>query len=638
MSGDDRRVLAGLTGAVGVAILAAAAHGARPPWLLLGWVRTAGPGLLAAALVLTAAIGVGLPLARRLLPDLEEAPRRVVALGLGLAALELLASYAGSVGLLGAPLAWAVALVGAGVAAKASVAWGRTVHGRGNAVGWLLAAWLFPTLLVAAAPPLGPDEVQYHRRFVEHAVRTGGLTLDALDPVSALAQGLHGLLALATHVGGPASGRSLCLLLGLAGLAAAGVLARELFGRGAATLTLLVGLGATAMLRHLPTMNTDLVQAPLLVGAAMVALHGAASGSRRGALGALGVLAGAAFGIKYTAALFFAPFWLLLLPRSRRDAAAWLGAALLPLLWAAPWLVRNHLEHGAALAPFVGLAGPEGLQAAFRFNHADHYGPGSGTAAVLRAPWDLLVLGREFDRRLYLGRLNPWPLVALPAIMAGLRAGGPRRLALATGLGCLLWALLLRRAVYLLPAWPVLAALTGGALASLGGQRLQAGLVGFLALWGTAELASPWQDGLASAPVATGQRSWAEHEAGDEGDAIAWLARNASAEDAVLHLWSWGWWGAPQRPLYIGAEEFTPLRAALLRAGDAARFAEQLRAESTRWVITRPVSFPRSSFPELTDVEWQQGFARPLAIGEELLRRHGIERFRRGQVAIYELR
>ncbi len=183
------------------------------------------------------------------------------------------------------------------------------------------------------------------------------------------------------------------------------------------------------------------------------------------------------------------------------------------------------------------MAFPETAPTAFAFNFDAHYGPGKSFAAMLRSPWDLFIMGREFDRRQFMGRMGIWPLIALPGIILTVRRNRQALfLLLASLLGFFLWASVLLRAVYLLPLWPLLAALTAGGLvrllpdtsgrsSGLAGGLLAAALVAVT----VAETAPAWESQLDSVAVAVGEETEGDfiQRTRPEDGALKWLRRNS---------------------------------------------------------------------------------------------------------------
>jgi hypothetical protein len=653
-----RRALPWILAAWAVGVLGWTAVESRPLHGVWGWIVTTGPHVAAAAAVVFGAWGLGEAIRRRALPDFsthDAAGRAVLALGLGLAAMQCAAVLLATLGLLGpwGGRALAALAVVAGLHASRGAEPGKGLPPVGTLV--FCVAVLATTLLLVGAPPTGPDEGQYHRRFVEHLLRTGSFPADPADPLSGLAMGLHALLALPASLGGIGAARPFCLLLGLAGLVAGHRVARRVLPPTATWMVLPIALGSASVLRTLPTINTDLTLAVFVGGAALVALDWRQAPTDPGwRPWALAILGGAALSVKYTAPLYLAPLYLVVgaallgadAGRVRARGFAALGAsALLSALFAAPWMLRNAMHGMHPLAPFLGFDPPAGLEAAFRFNFTENYGGGGSFAALVRSPVDLFVMGREFDRRHFLGRLNPWPLVALPGLLLSLRRpGAARELAVAVGLGFLGWAVVLRRVVYLLPLWPLLAAATAVGLHELLSRlgRSRATLLGAAAALGcvaAVEAGPAWLDAVDAADVATGREGAEAYLARESPHAepLAFVRAHAAPDDAVAMIWAWQAWDLEQRVIWIGAEEHTPFRELVLRAGSADAFAAVLREEGVRWVVHRQARFPRQGYPALDEATWAAAFERPLAIVDEALARHAIERWTRGDYAVYEV-
>ena len=293
------------------------------------------------------------------------------------------------------------------------------------------------------------------------------------------------------------------------------------------------------------------------------------------------------------------------------------------------------------------MEAPSALENAFVFNLTANYGPGGGLEAALRTPWDLFALGREFDRRLYLGRLNAWPLVAIPGLLLALRSRPEARaIAGAAALGFLVWAGPLRRVVYLLPLWPILAALTAGGIVEMmrlipQPARTPSSIAGAILLGAVAaaEAAAPWSAHADLAPVACGQQSREEAAAEQLPDArlLAWLRAHTGSDETIAMLWGWHAWDLPNRLLWIGAEDFTPLRLRIHRAGSADALRAELADREVRWIVHREVVFLRAAYPMMSDDEFEQAFAQPLHIADETLNRFATRRFAHGPLTVWEL-
>ncbi len=654
-----------------VSILVLSARGARPLWLVGGWLSSTGPPLLAALAVCGAAWGFGRPLRRLLLPEFgsdDPLSRGLVEWALGLGVLQTAAALLGSTGLLSGPAARLLVVLGLLAAAApwfSEPQWSSSKGARLRSIGPLHVgalvlgtALIFPALLTIGAPPMGSDEAQYHRRFVEQLLRTGRFPADPSDAQTGFAMGLHALGFFPASLVGVPGIRPFCLLLGLGAVASGERVSRRLFGSAASPIYLLVVLGSSLVLRVLPTFNTDLVLGLFVGVAVLIVLDWArVPSSPGGRPWALAIVGGTALSIKYTTPVFIAPIYcivaalLLWQPPGRERArafAALLAAALLPALFALPWMLKNLAATGEPLFPIVGMPAPSpSASSAFVYNFTENYGAGGGWRALLRSPWDLFVLGRDYDRRLFLGRLNPWPLAALPGlILVARRNRQGLFLLLAVLASFAIWSGPLRRAIYLLPAWPLLAALTAGGLAELVRSApsrtkvpLAAGLGVLLTVSSAAEVATTWSAGLESAPAACGEVSWSEFELSKVPDAhvLHWVAEHSAPDEGVAALWTWFVWGLPNPVRWIGAEDFTPLRLAIHRAGSVEALHEELRSSGVRWLIRRPHRFNRRSYPMVGDEAFRLGFEEPLAIADELVDRYATERFRYGTLSVYEL-
>jgi hypothetical protein len=257
------------------------------------------------------------------------------------------------------------------------------------------------------------------------------------------------------------------------------------------------------------------------------------------------------------------------------------------------------------------------------------------------------VLGREFDRRHYLGRVGPWPLLALPGMLILLRRGGRGAAVLVTAVAAFaLWAAPLRRVIYLLALWPLLAAASAGAVAAMRAALAERWrplatvlLAGTLVLSSVAEVASPWQDHLADAAAATGQETEEAYldRRAPYHRAFRWIAENVPRGEAVASFWTWQYWGAPQRIVWLGGDEYTPMRTMLHRAGSPERAREVLAAHGVRWVIYRRLQLIRSGYPTLDDAQYEAGFVRPFRMADDLVTRWGVLRFEDGPYWVYEL-
>ena len=637
----------------------------RPLALALHLVLEIGPDLLVAAGTLLSLWALGAPVRRRLVPNFGSNDRATCALldvGLGLSVGVAATSVLGSLGVMTPFVCRALFLCGlllAVIRAKSDRTVTDIVDMSGRTWPLILVAGglFFPSLFELAAPMLGPDESQYHRRFIEILSRTGAVPGDSEDAVSGFALGLHCIAAVPSSITGVGAARALSFLLGILGLFAGERLLRRCFGPGHAWTYVFVVTSSVTLLRVAPSLNTDLSTALLVVLIALISLDWAqAPASPEGRPWVLALLGGAALSIKFSIPLFIAPFYVIvavaiLWDERVRDRGRLLliltAAALLPALFGLPWFIKNQLILGHPLYPIFGLEIPPEAPTAFAFNFNFNYGPGSGIAALLRTPWDLFITGREFDGRHFMGRFGVWPLIAVPGVLWAARTSrAVFLLALASALGFVLWSSILLRAVYLLPLWPVLAALTAGALGALlpsqpGPARSCAVFVlGTTLVFSTvAELAPAWEDQLDSAVLATGQEQtelylqrkmpiW---------DSLQWVREHSRPEEGVAQFWCWGFWDLPNPLVWAGAESFTPLRARLLTLGSSPAVLTELRQLNVRWVIYRDPILLQPSFPTVSEADWQLGFAKTMAISEELVRDHLTLRHEQSGFSIYEV-
>jgi hypothetical protein len=424
-------------------------------------------------------------------------------------------------------------------------------------------------------------------------------------------------------------------------------IAARIGGSTAGALTLLITCGAVSLVRALPVVSTD-IPLGLFVSAAILLLLSREQDMHpldaRFAC-ALGLIGGAAFSIKYTAALYLAPVWLGAVwaaLRTGRTSAVLpiVGSALLPLLFAAPWLIANAAAGLHPLYPIQGIVAPEGLEAAFRFNQTENYGAGAGVLAWLRTPWDLFALGTEFDRRHFLGRLGAWPLLAFPGIVLALRRVPVRLVAGIAFCGFALWAGPLRRVPYLLPLWPTIAALCGVGFAELlpAGRtsRIAATLgVGLLA---AAEVGPAWSSALADVDVSAGLASPEDiiEERAESAQAWRWIRENVSERETVLAVYTWEVLAPSHRVIWACAEECPTVRLRLLEAGSGVGALAMLEELGSRWMVVKQQPFVRSGYPGLTDSEFEAGYTKPARVLDELTGLHGTERFRAGLYTVYE--
>jgi len=246
-----------------------------------------------------------------------------------------------------------------------------------------------------------------------------------------------------------------------------------------------------------------------------------------------------------------------------------------------------------------------------------------------------------------MGRFGFWPLVAIPGVLlVASRSRVVLLLLLASLAGFFLWAGILMRAVYLLPLWPVLAALTAGGLMALlpaapGRARAAATAALALSLGAStvAELAPAWEDQLQALPVAAGEEKQTDYllRHMPAAGALDWIRRNSSPEEGVAQFWCWGWWDLPNRLVWTGGESYTPLRSRILQLGSSEAVLDELRSLNVRWVLYSQPTLLRASFPSVSDEDWQLGFLDAMNVADELLRDRLILRHQAGVFRVYEV-
>lgn len=404
-----------------------------------------------------AAHGIGAWLVQRLAPRLRGADRALVALALGRWAFMAAAVLLGLLGALTPPLVL-------GLAAAATLATlprrrlalrpGPSMALRGAPPIALLGTALLPALGLALAPVLAQDALQYQLALPARWLAHGGFAefphwYGAWFPAQTSLWLVWGM-ALPGELAELAA--SLAVLQLAAECAALVVVTARALGlpREAAWLAAGALLGATTLLRLAGLASTDIAAA----WAMAVLLRLVVEPSARPL--AVGLALGVAGAVKYTAAFFAAPLWLVW--SRRRGWAAALSSALAAWALLVPWLLRSWRQGGHPLAPFfsplladAGHIGPG-------------YGPGHAPLQILEGAATVFLLAQEGDGRWFAARFHSLPLLGLPAL-ALVRDRRARELLLVCVCGVLGWSALHQRGAYLLAGWPLLCLGTGWGLA-----------------------------------------------------------------------------------------------------------------------------------------------------------------------------
>jgi hypothetical protein len=247
------------------------------------------------------------------------------------------------------------------------------------------------------------------------------------------------------------------LLLALGALAATIGMGARVGGRG-------LGLLAGAIFFVQPLMafeaSGSLVENGLAFAAALAAWNLAVfvRTGEQAAIGLAGLFAGAAAGMKYVGlfVLLAAGVALLLFARRRLGAVPLALFAVPAALVALPWYVKNLVQTGNPLFPFV-FGGVSEYGERWVESGIHEHGHGRGPVDALLLPFRLLTEGDDFDRGSWLS-----PLFLLFAPLSLLDERRRRRCGLAlaaAGLYLAAWFLTSQQARFLLPLAPVLAVL-----------------------------------------------------------------------------------------------------------------------------------------------------------------------------------
>jgi hypothetical protein len=247
------------------------------------------------------------------------------------------------------------------------------------------------------------------------------------------------------------------LLLALGALAATIGMGARVGGRG-------LGLLAGAIFFVQPLMafeaSGSLVENGLAFAAALAAWNIAVfvRTGQHAAIGLAGLFAGAAAGMKYVGlfVLLAAGVALLLFARRRLGAVPLALFAVPAALVALPWYVKNLVQTGNPLFPFV-FGGVSEYGERWVESGIHEHGHGRGPMDALLLPFRLLTEGDDFDRGSW---LSPLFLLFAPLSLLDERRRRWCKLVLTVaGLYLAAWFLTSQQARFLLPLAPVLAVL-----------------------------------------------------------------------------------------------------------------------------------------------------------------------------------
>ena len=313
------------------------------------------------------------------------------------------------------------------------------------------APFLLLTFTHAMAPEMSPDGSAYHLGLVARYYREHGFHRYTSSIYAMLSQGTE-MLFLSAYAFGRHSAAALahwCFLVSLPALILC-------FGRRAGVP--LAGLGGALFCFLSPVVGIDGASAYNDVAVACVIftvfyLVEIWSATRqRGLLVLIGLLAGFAFAMKYTAFLAV-PYALSRIAWTlRRERQPWLKPAavvcVLAVAVAAPWLMKNVLWTGNPVAPFFNRVFPNPyVTIAFEREYVEHMRNYHGLKSHSEIPLEITVRGHVLC-----GLLGPLFLLA-PLSLLALRGALGRRLLLAAAVFASVYAANIGTR-FLIPALP----------------------------------------------------------------------------------------------------------------------------------------------------------------------------------------
>lgn len=485
--------------------------------------------------------GLGSLLLARLRPTGDRLLDALNRFGVGAVAFALLTFFAGLVGLLYSAV-YVPVLLACAVAGGAALRRGGRVRGSAPltrlelALAGLLGATVLVVLLAAGAPVTAFDSLHYHAsapaRFAEaHELLELEWGWSTYQPFTVEMLVTDGVLLWDSIQGAFAP-----LLLALGALAATSGMGSRVGGRG-------LGLLAGAIFFVQPLMvfeaSGTLIESGLAFAAALAAWNLAVfvRTGDRAAVALAGVFAGAAAGMKYVGlfVLLAAGVALVLLARRRLDPRVLLLFAAPATAVALPWYLKNLVQTGNPLFPFV-FGGVNEYAERWIDSGIHEHGHGRGPLDALALPFRLLVDGDDFDRGSW---LSPLFLVFAPLSLLDER----RRRVCAVVLVAVLvylaaWFATSQQARFLLPLAPVLAVLAALGIVALA-QRGRLGRLAAPVVAGAALLTGFAMSAAYAAqfvPVALGLQDRDEFlEARTPYyDGARWLNRELGADDVAL--------------------------------------------------------------------------------------------------------
>ncbi len=420
--------------------------------------------LLALGVTLAACIGAG-ACARWLVRSRESQPLDAAfSLALGLGGLSLLIFLLG-LGQMWNVWAFRVVTVLIGLAGCAHLA--RTARlprmprlSASEILAAALLALLFTVALLGACAPVTDwDGLSYHLAVPELYLRHGGIYWISFIHHSNFPFATEMLYAAPVALGSPPAAKVIHWVFYVLMAAAAGGLATELYGKGAAIWAALAAALIPAAVWEAQAAYIDLSTAAcMLLSATALLRYFAARDNGRCWLVIAALLAGMAAGTKTFALGWVAlsAIWLLFDRRGKsaivKDPAIFLTIAILTC---SPWYVKSLIMTSNPVYPFLysvfgGKAWGEAGAEMYRQSWTA-FGAGRSPGDFLMLPWNLLARGGDFiDGAIIFGSAGPLLAALVPAAVLRLRGHG-RTLAVAVLGYTLVWFALSQQTRYLLP-------------------------------------------------------------------------------------------------------------------------------------------------------------------------------------------
>ena len=485
--------------------------------------------------------GLGSLLLARVRPTGDRLLDALNRFGVGAVAFVLLTFLAGIAGLLYSavyvPVLVACAVAGGAALRRAGRVRGSEPLTRSElALAGLLGATVLLVLLAAGAPVTAFDSLHYHAsapaRFAEaHELLEFHWGWSTYQPFAVEMLVTDGILLWDSIQGAFAP-----LLLALGALAATVGMGSRVGGRG-------LGLLAGAIFFVQPLMvfeaSATLIESGLAFAVALTAWNLAVfvrSGDRA-AVALAGLFAGAAAGMKYVGlfVLLAAGVALLLFARRRLDPRALVLFAVPAVAVALPWYVKNLVQTGNPLFPFV-FGGVNEYAERWIDSGIHEHGRGRGPLDALALPFRLLAEGDDFDRGSW---LSPLFVLFAPLSLLDDRRRRPVALALVAVLVYLAaWFATSQQARFLLPLAPVLAVLAALGIVALARRgrvgRVVAPLVAGAALVTGFAMSAAYTAQFVPVSLGLQDRDAFLEQKTPYFDGVQWLNRELGAGDVAL--------------------------------------------------------------------------------------------------------